>query len=266
MLEGILEALRIDTTCLWTMGALSALHLGLQFGVFRTWQPLPMMASDRLSFEITSGAMCAVLAVYGTYHWVTDPGPEDRMYGYLASAHTLSAMIYGYEFYDTIVCILIKSLRKAEFIGHHVVTGLLAYCALAPFGHAYAHYFFGVVEISSALLTFVPFVDMGAFGRNRTLGKVLQYSFVAAFLVVRITMWPYISYIFWKDCLAHVINGTAKSNAVIYLFLGANVALTTLQFMWLSIIVKTALGQGDSEDKSKEIKGDKASSEEKKAQ
>ena len=65
-------------------------------------------------------------------------------------------------------------------------------------------------------------------------------SFAVSFVAFRIIFWPYVSYYFWVDCLAVINNKTAHSLPVVYLFLFANVSLTSLQILWLGEIFKTA--------------------------
>ena len=50
--------------------------------------------------------------------------------------------------------------------------------------------------------------------------------------VVRLIIWPWISYPFWQDSIALLRSGTAHSNFVVGFFLVANIFLTGLQFVW----------------------------------
>ena len=65
--------------------------------------------------------------------------------------------------------------------------------------------------------------------------------FAVSFIVFRVLLWPYVSYYFWIDLLALLRDEQAHSLSVYYLFLGANVFLTSLQVLWLGENITTAM-------------------------
>lgn len=118
--------------------------------------------------------------------------------------------------------------------------------ALKPFLHIYCAYFLGVSEISTAILCGLVLFDNERgvpllASKFPALMRFFGVSFVVAFIVFRILLWPYASYHFWQDMLAMLkmdnkIN-TVHSLQVAYTFMIVNFLLTALQFYWLLEIV-----------------------------
>ena len=134
-----------------------------------------------------------------------------------------------------------------EHIVHHAVTALLAYFGLHPYLHIYVSFFFGLSEISSmALALIVLFVNdrhsqvyiQDIEKDYPTLQLVIGGYFSLVFFIVRVIAWPYVSYLFWKDNYALFMEDKIHSNIAFYIFLIANLFLTTLQIFWFKDIVK----------------------------
>lgn len=133
----------------------------------------------------------------------------------------------------------------ALFVAHHVATGTLCALAQAPFLHACAPFFLGITEFSSTLLCALAVFDTSPAGvpgmgdRFPTVAKALGAAFALSFVVVRIVIWPWASFVFWLDVLA-VLAARAHPAAVCFTFLATNLALSLLQLYWLVEIVQAA--------------------------
>ena len=72
--------------------------------------------------------------------------------------------------------------------------------------------------------------------------KVIGVAFAVLFVIIRIVIWPVISYYFWIDSLALLeAPESLHSFPVVYTFLVFNVGLTVLQFAWLAEIITLAI-------------------------
>jgi hypothetical protein len=130
----------------------------------------------------------------------------------------------------------------AVFYAHHIGTGILCLFGLSPFLHAYAPFFLGHSEISTALLCVLGCLDdgHGVVGLGAMYPKtkmVFAVCFAMAYIPIRCVIWLYYSYCYWLDMFA-VIEAGSNSWAVTY-SLVANTGLTVLQFVWLAEIVQT---------------------------
>jgi hypothetical protein len=74
-----------------------------------------------------------------------------------------------------------------------------------------------------------------------TVMKVTGVVFALLFILIRIIIWPIVSYSFWLDSLAILKHPQAHSPVSVYTFLISNVGLTILQFLWLAEIISSAI-------------------------
>jgi len=130
------------------------------------------------------------------------------------------------------------------FYVHHFMAGFIAFFACNPFLHAYAPFFLGHVEISTALLCVLGLFDdnHGVAGLGDMFPKtkvVMGVLFACGFIPLRCVIWPYMSYFVWQDLL-EVWKLGPHSEGVILFFLVGNIILTGMQFFWLGEIVLTA--------------------------
>jgi hypothetical protein len=137
-----------------------------------------------------------------------------------------------------LLCIVVKDLRDVAMIGHHLITGSLAYFGLYPYIHYKALFFFGVAEFTNVPLTVVDvfkyFPDMAK--KYSFINEFSRYVFALSFVVLRLIIWPYCCYDFWTGSVNLLRTGAAHSNFVVAFFLGANIFLTALQYFWGSKI------------------------------
>jgi TLC domain len=137
----------------------------------------------------------------------------------------------------------------AEFLAHHVFSIVTAWGCLYPgCGHYYAVFFFGVSEISTAVLcllaNFDPTHGVPGLDVEYPLVKVaLGAAFVALFVLCRCILWPMYSYRFGRDVL-HALRvgsdgGDPRTEARkywMYFFLVSLGGLSVLQVAWLGQI------------------------------
>jgi TLC domain len=135
----------------------------------------------------------------------------------------------------------------AEFLAHHVFSIITAWGCLYPgCGHYYAVFFFGVSEISTAVLCLLANFDaqhgVPGLGLEYPAVKVaLGAAFVSLFVLCRCVLWPLYSYQFGKDVLHALRLGDAdprtKSRKYwMYFFLISLSGLSVLQVAWLGQI------------------------------
>lgn len=215
-----------------------------------------------MAFEIMAGLCVLYLAVFGSIAFF-DLMPGQFDYGAAKSDiyygrstfienHLIAPMI-SYQFWNFLLCLFNADLFDPAMIGHHLVTGSLAYFGLAPYLHGRASFFFGAAEWSNVPLTFVDIFKYFPDLKNRfpMVNEVSRVLFALFFIVLRLIIWPYISYDFWIGSYDLLSTGKAHSNFVVAFFLGANFFLTFLQFFWGSKIFGFLFKSGKSKDAKK---------------
>lgn len=200
--------------------------------------------SDIMTYEIVAGLLVTYVGIAGSYGWwemTNNPDsefhslPNDRFYGrsQFFSDHLMTPM-FSYQVWNTVLCFVLNDLFDPFFIGHHTVTGALAFFGTNPYVHYYGLFFFGIAELTNIPLTFVDvfkyFPKLKA--KFSLVNEVSRVVFALSFIIIRLIIWPIISFEFWRGSIDLVRNGTAHSNFVVLFFLFANLFLTGLQFMW----------------------------------
>lgn len=214
-------------------------------------------ASDIMAFEIMAGLCVLYLAVMGSiayfdlmpdqfdYNLITD----DIFYGksQFVENHLIAPMI-SYQGWNFLLCLFNADLRDPAMIGHHVVTGTLAYMGLHPYLHGRAMFFFGFAEFTNVPLTFVDIFKYFPALKERfsLVNEVSRVVFALSFIIIRLIIWPFVSYQFWVGSYDLLSTGKAHSTFVVSFFLGANVFLTGLQFLWGSKIFGFLFKSGKS--------------------
>lgn len=204
--------------------------------------------SDIMSYEIIAGLIVTYVGVAGTYGWLemtNNPDSEfhplqfNRFYGksQFFVDHLMTPM-FSYQVWNVVLCFVLSDLFEPFFIGHHSVTAILAFFGTNPYVHYYGLFFFGVAELTNIPLTFVDvfkyFPEMKV--KFSMVNEVSRVVFALSFIILRLIIWPIVSYEFWKESVNLVQTGEAHSNFVVIFFLFANLFLTGLQFLWGSKI------------------------------
>jgi hypothetical protein len=207
--------------------------------------------SDIAAFELVASLFVSYVTVTGTLGFFNLFGVVDNTeifadQFYARSTYVEDYLVYPmlcYQLWNSVCCLLLADFRTIDAILHHVVTGCLAYFGLAPFAQCYALFYFGMAESST-----IPLNAMNVFKILPGLAKkypdvqnVVKISFSLSFFLVRIIVWPFVSYRGFFGCMDLLSRGTAHSTFVVGFFLFANIFLTFLQFYWGYLIGRKAL-------------------------
>lgn len=84
--------------------------------------------------------------------------------------------------------------------------------------------------------------------------EISRVVFAVSFIIIRLIMWPYVSYDFWIGSFDLLKTGKAHSNFVVAFFLFANLFLTGLQFLWGSKIFGFLFKSGKKKEDKKKSK------------
>jgi hypothetical protein len=217
-------------------------HAFLTFG-FRVANICPDLSkkgsrgSDILAFSIVAAVCVAYLFIAGLIGFFgLSPMVDnleginaDRLYG--TSSYVTEYIVFPmlcYQIWNFCVCVFFKDFRTPDAIGHHIVTGMLANFGYDPFGQYYALFYFGIAEVSSIPLTLMDgFKFVPALARNYpAVNNACKVSFALSFFLVRIFIWPFVSYGLFNRCMDVLMSGEAHSNFVVCYFLFANIFLT----------------------------------------
>lgn len=222
-----------------------------------------MIFEDIVDFSQFFEGLCVTyLAAAGVVGWF-------GLFGANVRAELIDAPFYGkskfvedhliypmvsYQGWNLLLCFFNADLRDPAMIGHHLVTGSLAYFGLAPYLHYYGLFFFGVAELTNVPLTIVDvfkyFPDLAK--KLSILNEISRISFAASFIILRLIVWPYFSYHFALgsiNLLTTNFHTQCHSGFVVGFFLFANVFLTGLQFFWGSKIIGFLFKSGKKSSK-----------------
>ena len=93
--------------------------------------------SDLFSFELVSGVALMWCGAMGFYAWhiqkchLQIPNtPEGRLFGYLPSAHLLTAVGTTFQVFDLFVSLLIPEQRQFLFLAHHIMAATVSWYGL----------------------------------------------------------------------------------------------------------------------------------------
>ena len=219
-------------------------------------------ASDIMAFQIVAG-FCVV--------WLTAVGfiGQFNLFGVNEYAKLLANPWWGrsefienyllypmisYQGWNLLLCFFSKDLGDPAMIGHHLVTGTLAYFMLHPYAQYQCFFFSGMVELSNIPLTLMDVFKYFPNLANAypTLNSLSRTLFGITFIVLRLLIWPVLSYHFDKGSLELVTSGKSHSNFVVLFFVVSNIFLTGLQFFWGSKIINILLFKQSKPKKGKE--------------
>mmetsp|Transcript_22435 Transcript_22435/g.32719 ORF Transcript_22435/g.32719 Transcript_22435/m.32719 type:complete len:267 (+) Transcript_22435:90-890(+) len=246
------------------MAAVPIMYFGLVilFRAMNLWEAKTRKGSrgsDIMAFLIVAGICVTYLGIVGVIAWFElepswdyDTLKKDNIYGraQFVEDHLIMPMM-SYQGWNLLLCLFNNDLRDPAMIGHHLVTGSLAYFGIHPYVHYYGLFFFGFAELTNIPLTLVDmfkyFPDLKE--KMPVLNEFCRITFAVSFIIVRLIMWPYISYGFWVGALDLLRTGRAHSTFVVAVFFGANLFLTGLQFLWGSKIFGFLFKSGKKKSK-----------------
>lgn len=223
-------------------------------GVFPERSKKGCRGSDIVAFALVASLLVTYVTITGTLGFfnlfdVLDTVEVFTDKFYAQSSYVENYLVYPmlcYQVWNLTMCLILAEFRTPDAIGHHIVTGCLAYFGFAPYAQYYALFYFGVAEASSIPLNlldifkFLPHLSE----KYPAVQNAVKTAFALAFFAIRIVVWPFISYELFFGCIELFKNGTAHSTFVVGFFLFANLFLTFLQFYWGFLIGRKALGYG----------------------
>jgi TLC domain len=186
-------------------------------------------------------------AAFGKQGAMPKGGYEARMFTYQPAAYRMCLFFFLYQVKNLIDTILWGD--GIVFVAHHVMTLAVAYGTIVHcVSHAYAPFFFGISEISTAILCLLANFDdvHGVPGLAAAFpeGKVaLGALFALAFIACRVVLWSFFGYYFVTDAMLAINNTDITRDAAkpwIRTFLGSFIGLSALQVIWLGQIVLVA--------------------------
>ena len=237
-----------DTFITWLVGIpvlYLIVNILIRLGLFGGQWPKTVRGTDgasMLAFEIVSCSICLYVGVAGTIAWFKlcsscdlEGIENDKLYGRsIFFEEHLAAPLLSYQFWNFVICLVIREMRDKVMLLHHVSSGLCALFSLHPFLQYYGLFFFGVPEVTSVPLTFVSLTKSFPFLKTNypQVYEVSKWSFGVLFLVIRLVMWTHVSVYYWMDTVTLIRSGAAHSNFVLFYYCFANVVLSGMQYFW----------------------------------
>jgi len=156
----------------------------------------------------------------------------------------LAQIMFAYELFNTLSSVVMPQYRTGEFLGHHILTMMIAKMSQRHGPEFYGLFYLGIASVSTLFLIFVDIFKYGPrslrerFGGVNALCRVL---FAVSFLLVRAGIWPLMNVAFWYDAAVNLRyppeDGGTWRPYLIGLLL-ANTFLGALQLLWAGRIVK----------------------------
>ena len=211
--------------------------------------------SDILACNIVSTVCVSWCSVTGILGYLNISNAIDNMEIFNDKFYAKSLFVqnyvvtpmFCYQVWNLIACLIHNQFRTADAIGHHIVTGAVAYFALRPFGHYYALFYAGISECSTISLNFVStFTDVPELSKKYPQIFILsKIIFGCSYFIIRMVIWPILSIELWLGCRDLLVSGKAQSNVVVGFLMFANMFLTGLQLYWGYLLVKAAMPKKD---------------------
>jgi hypothetical protein len=170
-----------------------------------------------------------------------------RLFTYQPSGFRIALLFFVYQvknLYDSYVW-----NDGPEYLFHHIFSLITAWgCMFPGMGHYYAIFFFGMCELSTAIVCILANFDndqgVPGLGDAMPMVKILVgIVFVVLFITCRCVLWPIYSYHFCRDVLTALQNETQLSNGQkrwMKFFLVSLSGLSILQVAWLGQIFAVA--------------------------
>lgn len=186
-------------------------------------------------------------ALKGKKNAMPEAGHEQRLYTYHPGAFRVALIFLGYQLKNLVDTIVWND--GPEFIFHHVFSIFTAYGSMSGgIGLFYAIFFFGISEVSTAILCVLANFDdeHGVVGLGDAFPMtkvVVGLFFVVAFIVCRCILWPIFSYHFSRDVLLALKGDDARTKTRrgwLKFFLVSLSSLSVLQVAWLGQILVIA--------------------------
>jgi hypothetical protein len=227
-----------------TNRAILARHIGVDtlsccFVAFLGWQARHMHAPI---FQA---------AIHGNKKVMPQAAYATRLFTYHPDGFRIALLFFAYQvknMYDTIVW-----GDGPEYIFHHCFSILTAFGSMYPgCGHYYCIFFFGLCEISTAVVCLLANFDdvhgVPGLGDYAPMLKIAVGTvFIILFVTCRCILWPIYSYYFAKDVLTALRENkkqhcakTHERRVWLKFFLVSLTGLSVLQIAWLGQIFVVA--------------------------
>mmetsp|Transcript_19195 Transcript_19195/g.38675 ORF Transcript_19195/g.38675 Transcript_19195/m.38675 type:complete len:267 (+) Transcript_19195:401-1201(+) len=156
----------------------------------------------------------------------------------------LAQITFAYEVFNTLSAVILPEYRTGEFLGHHILTMMIAKCSQKHGPEFYGLFYLGIAAVSTLPLIVVdifrhgPKVLAETYPTINTIARVL---FAVSFLTLRAATWPLVSLVFWHDAIINLMNppedgGTWRPYLIGLLL--SNTFLGALQVIWAGRIWK----------------------------
>merc|ERR1712107_818898 len=162
----------------------------------------------------------------------------------MGAAYRLALFFFGYQVKN-----LIDSLVWNDgfvFLFHHVFCLIVCYGALSVgLALSYGPFYLGFSEVSTAVLCVLANYDdeHGVPGLSEAFPMTKMFFgglFAVCFLIFRVFLWPFFTYLFVKDCMLALKGESVRAKERklwVRIFMGSNSFLSALQVLWLGQIV-----------------------------
>ena len=105
--------------------------------------------------SVVRNVSIGILAVYdGSMYDLASSSTNGRLRGDHAGFDDLSQLMFAYEVWNTLSAIIIPQYRTPEFLGHHIVTGIIAKASQSYGPAFYGLFYFGLASTTTILLVF----------------------------------------------------------------------------------------------------------------
>mmetsp|Transcript_12369 Transcript_12369/g.19017 ORF Transcript_12369/g.19017 Transcript_12369/m.19017 type:complete len:263 (+) Transcript_12369:104-892(+) len=156
----------------------------------------------------------------------------------------LAQITFAYEVVNTLSSIVIPQYRTVEFLGHHVLTMMIAKCSQSHGPEFYGLFYLGIASLSTLPLIIVDIFRHGPPSLAATfplVNTVARILFAVTFFAVRTAAWPLVSIVFWYDSILNILEPPADGGTwrpYLILLLLSNTFLGALQVLWAGRIWK----------------------------
>ena len=206
--------------------------------------------------QIVCFPMMVLLTVWGFSHWFhEDPAfdsPNARVLNVHENGLFMAKIVFAMQlFWDIPTGLLVPSLREPVMIAHHVGMMSMALMNLAGLWSFYANFFYGVIEISGIILSFIDvfhpkhtaWVDwLRSFPRLSAFNDAMRALFFILYMSVRAVYFPWVVSRILSDFMAMATmplaarGGLSLSSLAFCPIVG--LAFAFLQLYWARLLTK----------------------------
>eukprot|EP01043_Picozoa_sp_COSAG02_P071268 COSAG02_NODE_12954_length_1467_cov_40.726608_2_plen_245_part_00 len=200
----------------------------------------PLLAA----YEVTTTAYCVWMSGRGLIDCMEHLFPADfaadaaeaRIYEQTEHALFANVVLAALVFFEMAMLLVLPEIRSWDTVLHHfavcVVCGFTFFPR--PFGMFYAPFYSGMQEMSSVALGVVDLFKQFPSLQEQYGGLYLGARFVFAilFVAVRLVLWMWVAWYFWRDLYLLYVNDQVRDWLPIAVCYSLNAFLTFLQVLW----------------------------------